>query len=97
MKSDAAVRVTGAYNLTTTQVTAGAVATLVAANATRRSVLIRNNGTGTDEVAVGEATVTTVHGTRLKAGESCPFTFTGIIQVLAITGTPIVTAAEEWE
>lgn len=75
----------GAANLATSQATStGTAATLVAARATRRSVLFRNvetAGSGKD-VYIGPATVTSGNGFLLKAGESIPFTWVGLIQVI---------------
>ncbi len=87
----------GAAHLTTGQVTAsGTAGTLVAARATRRSVLVRNTDAALS-VYVGPATVTSANGMLLKAGESCPFTFVGLIQVIAPSGSPVVAFADEYD
>ena len=64
-------------------------ATLVVANPTRRSVLIRNLD-ATITVYVGAATVTAANGMPLKAGESVSVDTSQLIQVLAASGTPTV-------
>lgn len=86
----------GASNLATGQVaTSTSAATLVIARPTRTSVLVRNLDTSIS-VYVGLATVTSGNGMLLKAGESCSFTFVGLIQVIAASGTPTVAYADEY-
>lgn len=86
----------GASNLSTGQLTTSTTAgTLVVARATRTSVLFRNLDTSIS-VYIGPATVTSGNGIPLKAGESVPFTFVGLIQVIAASGTPIVAYADEY-
>lgn len=87
---------TGATNLASSQVTATTTAgTLVIARPTRNSVLFRNLDTSIS-VYIGKATVTSANGMLLKAGESIPFTYTGLIQVIAASGTPIIAIADEY-
>ncbi len=96
LASGGATTSTGAANLATGQVaTSTTAATAVIARPTRTSVLIRNLDT-TISVYVGPATVTSANGMLLKAGESCPFTFTGLIQVIAASGTPSIAYADEY-
>lgn len=86
----------GGTNLATGQITTSTAAgTLVVARATRQSVLVRNTD-ATISVYVGPATVTSSNGMLLKAGESCPFTFVGLLQVIAASGTPVVAFADEY-
>jgi len=87
----------GAANIASSQVTTStSAATLAIARATRRSILIRNMDAAIS-VYVGPATVTTGNGMLLKAGESCPFTCVGLIQVIAASGTPVVAIADEYD
>ena len=91
------VKETGATTLATSQVaTSGTAGTLAIARATRRSILVRNLDAAIS-VYVGPATVTTANGMLLKAGESCEFTFTGLLQVIAASGTPTVAIADEYD
>lgn len=77
------------------QVTATTSAgTLVAANANRRRLTIRNQD-ATISVYVGEATVTSANGRILKANESCEITSPELMQVIAASGTPIVDFMDE--
>lgn len=86
----------GAANLSTTQVTASTTAsTLAIARPTRTSVLFRNIDS-TISVYIGKATVSSSNGTLLKAGESVSFTSVGLIQVIAASGSPIVSVADEY-
>lgn len=72
----------GAPSLAITQATStGTAATLVIARSTRRSVLIRNLDP-TYTVYVGPATVTSGNGFPIRAGESLPFTWVGLIQII---------------
>lgn len=87
----------GAANLASSQVTStAAAATLVIARPTRRSVLIRNLDTA-NSVWVGPATVTTGNGMQIKAGESCPFTWVGLIQVIDNGSHAAVGIADEYD
>lgn len=88
----------GAANLATAQVTStGTAATLVAARATRRSVLFRNVS-ASGSVWIGPATVTSSNGVELKAGESVPFTWVGLLQVIDNTTDHCVIAiADEYD
>lgn len=87
----------GAANLSTPQITTSTTAaTLVVARPTRRSVLIRNLDT-TITVYVGPATVTSSNGFPIRAGEAIPFSWVGLIQVIAASGTPIVAVADEYD
>lgn len=87
----------GAANLATSQVTStGTAATLVTARATRRSVLITNLEDPATESAkiayVGPATVTTGNGYPILPGQSVPFTWVGLIQVIDDTTNHAVLA-----
>lgn len=87
----------GAANLATGQVTtSGTAGTLVSSRTTRRSVTVKNVDS-TITVYVGPATVTTSNGFEIKAGESKTFTWTGTIQVIAASGTPVVHYADEYD
>lgn len=90
--------IVGATNLTVTQVTVtGIAATLVADRATRRSVLFRNTHT-TASCWIGPSTVTAGNGFLLKAGESIPFTWTGLFEVIDDGVThPVVHVADEYQ
>lgn len=86
----------GAPNIASGQVTAGAAATLVAARATRRCVTVLN----TDallSVYIGPATVTSGNGMLLRAGVQVRIETTALIQVLAASGSPVVTYMEEYD
>jgi hypothetical protein len=75
----------------TTSTTAG---TMVAANATRRRCILKNTDASIT-VTVGPATVTTGNGMPLKAGESLEVRWTGLIQVISASGTPVVAYMDE--
>lgn len=85
----------GATNIASTQATAGAAATLVAARATRKQVTIKNIDTSLT-VFIGPATVTAANGMQLLAGESITVTWTGLIQVFAASGSPVVCVWDEY-
>lgn len=86
----------GAANLASSQVTAStSAATLAVARPTRTSVLFRNLDSSIS-VYIGPATVTSGNGMLLKAGESVAFTFVGLIQVIAASGSPVVSVADEY-
>ncbi len=88
--------ITGAANLATSQVTStSSAATLVVARPTRRSVLIRNTDAA-NSIWVGPATVTTANGFLIKAGESVPFTWVGLIQVIDSGSHAVVAIADEY-
>jgi len=88
---------TGALNLTSSQVALSTTAgTIAIARATRRSVLIRNLDTAIN-VYVGPATVTAANGMLIKPGESVPYTWIGLIQGIAASGTPSVAIADEYD
>ena len=77
------------------QVTAtGSAATLVAANAARRKLTIRNQDTSLS-VYVGEATVSSSNGLLLKAGESRVITSPELMQLIAPSGSPVVDYMDE--
>lgn len=72
----------GAANLATSQVTStGTATTLAIARPTRRSVLFTNTS-ATGLVRVGPATVNAGNGQILGPGQSCPFTWVGLFQVI---------------
>ena len=88
--------IAGAPSIASGQVTAGAAATLVAARAARRCVTVLN----TDallSVYIGPATVTSGNGMLLKAGVQVRIETTALIQVLAASGSPVVTYMEEYD
>lgn len=86
----------GAANLTVTRSTASSTAgTLAIARATRRSILIRNLDTSLT-IYVAPATVTTSNGFPILPGESCPFSWVGLIQVISVSGTPAYAVADEY-
>lgn len=87
----------GAANYANGQVaTSTTAATLVAARATRRSVSITNYD-ATITVYIGGATVTAANGYRLLAGQSVSIDATGLIQVIAASGTPTVGYIESYD
>jgi hypothetical protein len=87
----------GAANLNIAVITASTTAaTLVIARATRRSVTIRNTDQAIN-VWVGPATVTSGNGWLLLPFESYTPTWTGLIQVIAASGSPIVVAWDEYD
>ena len=91
-----ALALAGATSIASGQVTAGAAATLAAARATRRCVTILN----TDallSVYIGPATVTSGNGMLLRAGVQVRIETTALIQVLAASGSPVVTYMEEYD
>ncbi len=87
---------TGAANLSSTQVTAsGTAATLAVARPTRTSVLFRNLDS-TNSVYIGPATVTSGNGMLLKAGDAISYTNVGLFQVIAPSGSPVVSVSDEY-
>ena len=76
--------------------TSTAAATLVAARATRRSVVIKNMDT-TITIYIGVATVTAANGLPLLPGESVSIDWVGLIQAIAASGTPTVAYAETYD
>lgn len=88
----------GATNIAISQVTAtGTAATLAIARATRRSVLFTNTHT-TASVRIGPATVTAGNGQILGPGQSCPFTWVGLFQIIDDGVThPVVCVADEYD
>lgn len=86
----------GAATLATGQVaTSTTAATLVVARATRRQVVIRNHDAAIN-VFVGPATVTTSNGYLVPPGQAVTLTSVGLIQVIAASGTPTVSYADEY-
>lgn len=91
------LKLAGAANMGHNQVAASTdAATLVAARAGRRSVTIKNLDAAI-VVYVGKATVTAGNGMPLKAGESISIDWTGLIQVIAASGTPTVAYLETYD
>lgn len=87
----------GAANLAISNGTAStSAATLVVARPTRRSMLIRNLDP-TITVYVGPATVTAANGFPILAGENLPFTWVGLFQIIAASGTPAYSVADEYD
>lgn len=93
-----ASQIAGAGNLITSQVTStGSAATLAIARATRRSVLFTNTS-ATGSVRIGPATVTAGNGQILGPGQSCPFTWVGLFQVIDDGATHcVVCVADEYD
>lgn len=90
-------KITAAAHVASAHVTASVTAgTLVAANATRRSVVCQNLDT-TITVWVGPATVTTSNGIRLQPGQSVSIDSTALIQVIAESGSPVVAEMETYD
>jgi len=81
--------------LTAGQVSVANTATqIVAANTSRYSIVIRNNGTAT--VFLGPAnTVTTANGHTLGAGETITFSTSSAIYGIVATGTNAVSFMQE--
>ena len=92
-----AARLTGAPNVATGNVTAGAAATLVAARATRRTVTIVNND-ALLSVYIGPPTVSAANGLLIRAAAP-PITLatTALIQVFAPSGSPVVSFCEVYD
>lgn len=88
----------GAANYANGQVATSTTAgTLIAARATRRSVLFRNLD-ATISVYIGAASpLTSSTGMLLKAGESVTVDTTALIQVIAASGTPTVAYVETYD
>lgn len=87
----------GAASYANGQVTAsGSAATLLAARATRRSVIFRNTD-GSLSVYIGAATVSAANGFLLKAGESIQFDAVGLVQVIAPSGAPVICYIEAYD
>lgn len=87
----------GAPNYANGQVaTSTTAATLVAARATRRSVLVVNND-ATILVYVGAATVTASTGLCVKPANPVTLETTALIQVIAASGTPSVSYLETYD
>ncbi len=83
-------------NLNNGQVAAAITAgTLVVARPTRISCVVKNTDAAII-VYVGKATVTAANGYTLKPGESHTFTYTGLIQVIAASGTPAIAIWDEY-
>ncbi len=88
--------VAGAAYLSTGKVTAGAAGTLVVARPTRRSLIVTNTDASLD-VYICAATVSATTGYLLQAGRSVPLAWTGLIQVFAASGSPVVTYWDEYD
>lgn len=88
----------GAANLATAQVTStGTAATLAIARSTRRSILFTNTH-ATGSVWIGPATVTSSNGQKLGPGQSCPFTWVGLFQIIDDASTHcVVIVADEYD
>lgn len=90
-------KLTGAANYANSQVTAGvASAQLVAARATRRSVLIRNTD-ATNSAYIGAGTVTSGNGFLLKAGESVSIDTTAAINCIRDTADVALAVFETYD
>lgn len=90
--------VKGAASLATSQVTStGSAATLAIARATRRSVLFTNTHASAS-VRIGPATVTAGNGQILGPGQSCPFTWVGLFQIIDDNTTHcVICVADEYD
>lgn len=87
----------GAANLNIVRQTSTAsAATLLVARATRRSAVIRNLDAA-NSVWVGPATVTTANGFEIKAGESVPITWVGLLQIIDNGSHAAVAVADEYD
>lgn len=72
----------GATNISITRATStGTATTLIIGRPTRSGLLIRNLDTA-NSVWVGGATVTTSNGFLIKAGETLPLTWVGLLQII---------------
>lgn len=86
----------GATNLTVSRATASTTAaTLAVARPTRRSILIRNLDPAIT-IYVRSAIVTSANGFPILPGEGIPFSWVGLIQVIAASGTPAYAVADEY-
>lgn len=96
--SEAVTSIKGAANIVVAQVTStGTAATVAIARATRRSVLFTNTH-ATGSVWIGPATVTSANGQKLGPGQSCPFTWVGLYQVIDDNSTHcVVCVADEYD
>lgn len=90
--------VKGAASLATSQVTStGSATTLAIARATRRSVLFTNTHASAS-VRIGPATVTAGNGQILGPGQSCPFTWVGLFQIIDDnTNHCVICVADEYD
>lgn len=88
----------GAANLATNQITvSSSVATLLlAANATRRAVLVTNNDS-TINLFVGQAGVTTSTGHKLAPGATISIPYVGATYGIAASGSPTASASEVYD
>jgi hypothetical protein len=92
-----AAKAVGTPNYANGQVTLSTAAgTVKASNATRRSISITNLDPGIT-VYIGGATVTSANGERLLPGQSKVINAVGLIQGIAVSGTPIVSYWEEYD
>lgn len=87
----------GATTYANGQVSAStSAATLLAARATRRSVIFKNHDASIT-VYIGAATVSSSNGMAIAAGESIKLYITTLIQVISASGTPVVSYIEEYD
>lgn len=87
----------GAANIATGQVALStSPATLAAARATRRSVLIKNIDPSIT-IYIGPATVSSSNGLPLKAGESVSVDWVGLVQAVSASGTPTAAYVETYD
>lgn len=89
-------KVQGAANTAYSQVTAGASAQLLAARPTRREAIIKNIDASIT-VYIGTGTVTSANSMPLLAQQSMPITYTGQINCLAASGSPVVAIRDEYD
>lgn len=92
-----AMRVPGAANLATGQVTGAASPVSIAARATRRGVTVRNTDASLSVYLGGANTVNASTGLLLKAGESISLDTSAAIYVYAASGSPVVGYAETYD
>ena len=83
-------------SLAATTTSSGSAGTLVAARATRRRVVFKNNDASIVQY-VGEATVSATVGFKVGAGESIELRSVNLIQVIAASGTPSYSVLDEWD
>lgn len=87
----------GANNLAVGQVTAGATSSvLVAARATRRSLLVRNLDIA-NTAYIGTGTVTSGNGFPLKAGESVPIDAAAAVNCIRATADVALAFMESYD
>lgn len=87
----------GVPNLSVTQVTATSSAAILAPIRVTRRTVTFDNIDATNPVYVGPATVSSTAGRKIPPNGSCSFTYTGLFQVIAPAGSPIVVVSDEYD